>query len=173
MAISSSKKRWIFNLILLLLTLGLVGMVYQQLQRDQQGAETLYQSGIGETVEELSITLPGQPSIVIRAENEAGKIWSIVEPIQARANQKSLQQLLTLLGEPVLSEYSAEGKPLAEYGLEAEAIIVRFNTVVYRLGNLNPVNHLRYILLKDRLLLVDEAVYELLSRGVEGFKENG
>jgi hypothetical protein len=81
--------------------------------------------------------------------------------------------LFTLLGEPILTEYPVAEKDLSTFGLAESAISLRFNSVEYRLGKLNPVNHRRYVLLKDRILLVNEAVYELLMRGVDGFKEKG
>lgn len=146
-------------------------MVYLQLQKDQEGAETLYHKDIGESIHQLVITVPGQAALLI--ESEAGKVgsWKIVKPVMGVANTQSLQQLFTLLGEPILAEYAVEGKDLRSFGLADSAIQVRFNDVEYRLGNLNPVNHRRYVLLKDRVLMVNEAVYELLMRGVDSFKE--
>lgn len=173
MALSSTKKRTIINIVLLVVVAGLAWMVYEQLQKEQQGADTLYDESIGESVTRLAIKLPGQAEVVIVAENADEGLWDIAEPIQGPANKQSLQQLFTLLGEPILMEYPSEGKDLKTFGLADSAISVSFNSVEYRLGNLNPVNHRRYVLLNDRILMVNEAVYELLMRGVDGFKEKG
>ena len=78
-----------------------------------------------------------------------------------------------MLGEPILTEYDLADKDLSTFGLAESAISLSFNAVEYRLGKLGPVNHRRYVLLKDRILMVNEAVYELLMRGVDGFKEKG
>jgi hypothetical protein len=172
-ALSSTLKRTIINVLLLLIVAGLAWMVYLQLQKDQQGAETLYHDDIGEAVKQLSINLPGQAEIVIVAKVADEGVWDIVKPVQAPANNQSLQQLFTLLGEPILMEYDAAGKDLSTFGLAESAIRLSFNSVEYRIGKLNPVNHRRYILLNDRILMVNEAVYELLMRGVDGFKEKG
>ena len=172
MSLSSTLKRQITNIVLLIAVIGLAWLAYLQLQEDQLGAETLYDKGIGESVKQLVVALPGQPEILIEATSDNDdKVWNIVKPIQATAKTQVLQQLLTLLGEAVLAEYPAEGKDLNTFGLAESAIRVRFNSVEYRLGKLNPVNHRRYVLLKDRILMVNEVVYELLMSGVDGFKE--
>ena len=172
--LSSTLKRRVINIALLLAVAGLGWMVYQQLEADQVGAETLYHESIGESVKQISITLPGLPEVLIMAETVEGKdFWRIVTPIQSEASKQSLQQLFTLLSEPILAEYSSADKDLNTFGLAESAIKLRFNSVEYRLGKLNPVNHRRYVLLNERILMVNEAVYELLMRGASGFKEQG
>jgi len=170
--LSTTLKRQIINAVLFLAVMGFAWLVYLQLQKDRAGAETLYDKSIGESVQQLSISLPGQAEIVIKAESDSNeKGWKIMRPIQAKAKRQALQQLLTLLGEAILAEYPAQGKDLNDFGLAESAIRVSFNSVEYRLGNLNPVNHRRYVLLKNRILMVNEVVYELLLSGVNGFKE--
>ncbi|WP_022952615.1 DUF4340 domain-containing protein [Leucothrix mucor] len=165
---SSSSKRRMINLFLLILLAGLGYLAYQQVQIENKGAETLYDPAIGESVDEVTILLPGQPAIRF----ESGQPdWQIVSPIEAKADSRYLQQLFTLLSESVLAEYVAADQDLAAFDLTDKAIRVRFNQVEYALGSLNPVNHRRYVLLNQRILLVNEAVYELLSRGVDGFRE--
>ena len=172
MPLSSTLKRQMINVLLLLGVVGLAWVVYLQLQEDQAGAETLYQDGIGETMRTVSIRVPGQPEILIESEaTDTKMLWKIVKPVQTGASTQSLQHLFTLLSEPILVEYPAADKDLRAFGLAESAIVLRFNAVEYRLGNLNPVNYRRYILLNDRILMVNEAVYELLTRGVDGFKE--
>ena len=171
MALSSTQKRTLINVVLILVVAGLAWMVYLQLQKDQQGAETLYDESIGESVTTIAIQLPNRAEIIIVAKDGDQGIWDIVKPLKLAASKQSLQQLFTFLGEPILAEYNAEGKDLKTFGLADNAIRLTFNSVEYRLGNLNPVNYRRYVLLKDRVLMVNEAVYELLMRGVDGFKE--
>jgi len=165
---SSSSKRRMINLFLLVMLAGLGYLAYQQVQIENKGGETLYDPAIGESVDEVTILLPGQPAIRL----ESGEPdWQIVAPIEAKADSRYLQQLFTLLSESVLAEYAAADQDLAAFDLTDKAIRVRFNQVEYALGSLNPVNHRRYVLLNQRILLVNEAVYELLSRGVDGFRE--
>lgn len=172
--LSSTLKRRIINVALLVAVAGLGWMVYLQLEEDQVGAETLYHESIGESVRQISITLPGLPEVLIVAETVEGKdLWRIVAPIKSKANKQSLQQLFTLLSEPILAEYSSVDQDLSTFGLAESAIKLRFNSVEYRLGKLNPVNHRRYVLLNERILMVNEAVYELLKRGASSFKEQG
>ena len=165
---SSSSKRRVINLLLLTILAGLGYLAYLQVQIERQGVVTLYDPAIGESVDEVTIILPGQTPIRL----ESGQPdWHIVAPLEVKADSRYLQQLFTLLSEPVLAEYAAADQDLAAFDLTDKAIRVRFNQVEYALGSLNPVNHRRYVLFNQRILLVNEAVYELLSRGVDGFRE--
>ena len=170
MSLSSSAKRKVINIILLIMVVVLAWLVYSQLQKDQAGAETLYHESIGDSVQRLEIALPGKETLMIESGGNESDVWNITQPVMGIASKQALQQLFTLLGEPVLAEYSAMGKDLDDFGLAASSIRVRFNSVEYRLGKLNPVNHQRYILLNDKILMVNEAVYELVQLGVDGFK---
>lgn len=165
---SSSSKRRVINLLLLIILAGLGYLAYLQVQVERQDVATLYDPAIGESVDEVTIILPGQTPIRL----ESGQPdWRIVAPLEVKADSRYLQQLFTLLSEPVLAEYAAADQDLAAFDLTDKAIRVRFNQVEYALGSLNPVNHRRYVLFNQRILLVNEAVYELLSRGVDGFRE--
>lgn len=163
---TGTNKRRFINLVLFLVVLLGAWFIYLQLQKDRQGADTVYSEKVGDLMHSISIKLPAEPEIKMQAD---GSDWIMVQPVQAKASTQALQQLTTLLSEPIQAEYSADGKKLSEFGLAETAIRVRFNEVEYALGNLNPVNHYRYVLLDERILLVNEVVYELLSRGIDGF----
>ena len=165
---TGTRKRLLMNLCLLVLVAGLGWMAYQQVKNDNKGVDTLYSEAIGDTMNEIRISVPGQPEIVLSAE---GDDWFITQPIQAKANPKSLRHLLTLMAEPILKTYEVEGKTLETYELGAKAIRVNFNGIEYALGKLNPLNRQRYILLENKILMANEVVYELINRGVDGFKE--
>lgn len=165
---SSTRRRLITNILLLSIACLLGWLVYQVIQEKQRGAETLFSDGIGNVMNTISIQLPEQPEIKMHAE---GANWKMTEPFTANVSTKSLQHLTTLLAEPILAVYQSEGKRLSDYGLDDSAIRVRFNGVEYLLGSLNPINHHRYVLQGKRILMVNEVVYELLSRGVNGFTE--
>ena len=163
----TNKRRYI-NLVLFFVVLICSWFIYLQIEKDQRGADTAYSEKVGDLMRSISIKLPDEPEIVMQAD---GANWIMTKPVQAKASTKALQQLTTILSEPIQAEYSSVGKVLSEFGLEDTAIRVRFNDVEYALGKLNPVNHYRYVLLDERILLVNEVVYELLSRGINGFIE--
>lgn len=168
MPYSGSAKRRIINVLLIIMAISLSWVIYAHLKRAQQAPEVLYQDSIGQLMQRIQVKLPGQPTILMQAE---GALWVMTQPIEASVNTQALQQLTTLLYEPIQAQYPVEGKKRSDFGLDDSAISVSFNGVEYRLGDLNPVNHLRYVLHEDRILMVNEVVYELLSRGVDGFIE--
>jgi len=167
---SSSRKRKNTNIFLLFVVCSLSWLVYLQIKKDEQRPKVLYSDQMGEQVEGIRIQRPQQPDIEMVTGTPK---WKMTQPVVAKVNMQALRQLLTLLSEPILASYPAEGKLLVRYGLGAKAIIVTFNQVEYRLGDLNPMNHQRYVLFDGQILLVNEVVYELLSRGIQGFKEDG
>ena len=96
--------------------------------------------------------------------------------LELKRNETKFKSYLSALKQEELQTeanfiMNSMGKDLDDFGLAASSIRVRFNSVEYRLGKLNPVNHQRYILLNDKILMVNEAVYELLQLGVDGFKD--
>ena len=165
---TGTRKRLLINLCLLALVAGVGWMAYQQIQKDNSGVDTLYTDTIGDTMREIRISVPGKEELVLSAE---GEDWFITQPIQEKANPKSLRHLLTLMAEPILKTYDVDGKSLDTYDLGKTAVRVTFNDVEYAFGKLNPVNRQRYILLENKILMANEVVYELLNRGVDGFKE--
>lgn len=165
---TGTRKRLLMNLCLLLLVVGVSWLAYQQVQKDNAGVDTLYSDSIGDTMQEIRILVPGKEEVVLSAK---GEDWFITQPVKAPANPKSLRHLLTLLAEPIMTTYDVEGKALDTYDLGAAAIRVKFNGIEYALGKLNPLNRRRYILLENKILMANEVVYELLNRGVDGFKE--
>lgn len=165
---SGTNKRRFINILLLFVVLLCAWLIYLQVEKEQRGPDTVYSEKVGDLMRTIRIQLPEQPEIMMEA---SGSDWLMTQPVQAKVSTQSLQQLTTLLSEPIQAEYSTEGKVLSEFGLEEGAIRVRFNEVEYVLGNLNPINHYRYVLLDQRILLVNEVVYELLSRGISGFIE--
>ncbi|PID47616.1 MAG: hypothetical protein CSB47_00395 [Proteobacteria bacterium] len=167
---SGSDKRRIINILLLLVVCVLAWLIVQKVQKEQRGPDTLYSDAIGKVMTRISIQLPHQPVIMMQAQ---GASWQMTAPLSAKVNTQALQQLTTLLYEPIQAKYPVEGKDLSAFGLGESAIRVQFNDVEYALGALNPVNHYRYVLHNQQILMVNEVVYELLSRGVVGFVEEG
>lgn len=165
---SGTNKRRIIIFVLVFAVSLLAWLIYLQIQKEQRGAETLFNDEIGNVMNTISIQLPEQPEIKMHAE---GADWKMTAPFTADVSTKSLQHLTTLLAEPIQAIYQSEGKDLSDFGLDDSAIRVRFNGVEYMLGSLNPINHHRYVLQGKRILMVNEVVYELLSRGVNGFTE--
>ncbi|RVU81773.1 hypothetical protein EOL70_25640 [Leucothrix sargassi] len=165
---TGTQKRQLINICLLVFVAVLAYLAYQQVQEDNKGVDTLYSDAIGDTMTEIRIQVPKQEALVLNAQ---GEDWFISAPVQAKANAKSLRHLLTLLAEPILTTYDATGKDLDTYDLGEAAVKVSFNDVEYALGKLNPVNRQRYILLDNKILMANEVVYELLTRGVDGFRE--
>ncbi|CAB1277100.1 DUF4340 domain-containing protein [Candidatus Nitrosacidococcus tergens] len=93
---------------------------------------------------------------------EKGK-WEIVAPIQAPANIVKVETLLDILKTPSYSHYSVENINLGELKLNLPEINLYLNNTKFGFGSTEPINHRRYVLLKDTVHLVDDIVFPSIS----------
>lgn len=163
-----NKKRLIQNGLLLLLVLVLAAFVWKnQDQARKNRPSTLYDERVGDEASEIRIVREGQADVVLKREEDT---WKVTEPLEFVADKEKVRHLFTLLSENAETNYSIEGKDLAQYGLEKERLSVSFNGVKYIFGKLNEISMQRYILKGDTLYLISETVSGLLQQGSDSFK---
>ena len=114
---SGTNKRRIIIFVLVFAVSLLAWLIYLQIQKEQRGAETLFNDEIGNVMNTISIQLPEQPEIKMHAE---GADWKMTAPFTADVSTKSLQHLTTLLAEPIQAIYQSEGKDLSNFGLDVD-----------------------------------------------------
>lgn len=161
---SLSMRRLGLNLVLLLMVLGLAGLVWWQLQQQEQQAQS---------ARLLPLTFAEVNSILVERNLEGvasklelkreGEQWYLAQPVVAEANAIKLRQLVTLLDEKVEASYNRANKDLNTYGLASRELSVSFNGHQLVFGNTNPVSNHRYILNGEQIQLVNETVYSLLK----------
>lgn len=161
---SLSMRRLGLNLVLLLMVLGLAGLVWWQLQQQEQQAQS---------ARLLPLTFAEVNSILVERNLEGvasklelkreGEQWYLAQPVVAEANAIKLRQLVTLLDEKVEASYNRANKDLNTYGLASRELSVSFNGHQLVFGDTNPVSNHRYILNGEQIQLVNETVYSLLK----------
>lgn len=161
---SLSMRRLDLNLVLLLMVLGLAGLVWWQLQQQEQQAQS---------ARLLPLTFAEVNSILVERNLEGvasklelkreGEQWYLAQPVVAEANAIKLRQLVTLLDEKVEASYNRANKDLNTYGLASRELSVSFNGHQLVFGDTNPVSNHRYILNGEQIQLVNETVYSLLK----------
>lgn len=161
---SLSMRRLGLNLVLLLMVLGLAGLVWWQLQQQEQQAQS---------ARLLPLTFAEVNSILVERNLEGvasklelkreGEQWYLAQPVVAEANAIKLRQLVTLLDEKVEASYNRANKDLNIYGLASRELSVSFNGHQLVFGDTNPVSNHRYILNGEQIQLVNETVYSLLK----------
>ena len=107
--------------------------------------------------------------IVIQRENgdiefsHTANGWQMLSPHQVRAHDFRIKHLLNLLETPILKSYDIDELALESYGLKPPRASIRYNDIEILFGNTNPVNNWRYLQTENKLLLVYEEIYPLLS----------
>jgi hypothetical protein len=166
----TQSRRLLLNLALLLLVVGLGAFVWWQSNAQHKAPETLLGFGKAD-VTRITITRhpgTGKPDS-IKLEKQGGH-WQMLEPQQFAVNPTMIAQLFTLLDETVEASYDATGKDLKQYGLAPANVALSFNNETLLLGAENPVSHTRYFLHGGKIKLASEAVYGLLTGGVEEWR---
>lgn len=166
------NKRLGWNLLLLLLVVALAGLAWWQAHRPAAPQPRLLNLSRAEVQQVIITRQPDTAQQSVLHLQRAGERWRITAPRQLATNPAKISQLFTLLDETVSASYPAEGKDLAQYGLQPPALKVQFNDSTLLLGAENPVSRQRYFLRDGQLMLASEAVYGLLNSDVLNWVSN-
>lgn len=89
--------------------------------------------------------------------------WRMLKPVAIDANDFRIKSLLDLLATQSLASYEPDELELNKFGLDAAKTSIRLNDLIINFGITNPVNNNRYVLVNDRVHLISDQFYPLLS----------
>ncbi len=95
--------------------------------------------------------------------DKPGTHWRMTQPVEIDANDFRINTLLDMLASDSLASYDASTLSLEKFALAPAATSITFNATMIAFGNTNPVNHNRYVMIGDRVHLVADMYYPLLS----------
>ena len=152
------QSRALLNLFLLLLVIALAAYLFldQEDQQAEPGQLTLLSA---EEITRIKIT---HNERVITLEKHEDT-WLMLSPIQAHANAFRINTVLKLLDTVSQADYMAADLDLDKYGLASTTTTIELNDSRIVFGILNPINNLRYILIDEKVHLIDDHFYPLLS----------
>jgi hypothetical protein len=152
------RSRLLLNFVLLALVIALVIIVYSS--TDEHAHEvTLLTTLSPDAITDIRIH-HNQRETVLHKQDDG---WKMTQPISIEANGFRINTLLKLLTATSQADYAVAGLDLAQYGLEKPATSIRFNDLEIAFGISNPVNGLRYVRIGERVHLIDDSFYPLLS----------
>lgn len=103
---------------------------------------------------------------------EAGN-WRIVKPIQANANPTRIKLILGLLSTRSHNQFKPDPSlSLQQFDLEPAKISLRLNDKVFNFGDIDALNHYRYIQHNDVIHLIEDTIAPLLNAGAASFIDN-
>jgi len=147
------NPRTFLNVVLVLLMMVLAVVVYFQPGLKEEPAGKLLTTLNPQQVKELRLSNE-QGEVVLRHE---GGEWQLQQPLMIAADKVHVEQLLHWFTVSSVQSYAAEGHDLAKFGLDQPQAILSADGVELRFGNLDPLNHRRYLLLNGAIHLVAES----------------
>jgi len=94
---------------------------------------------------------------------KSGTHWRITSPVDIAANDFRIRTILNLLSTVSHSEYAADSLDLEKYSLAQAKTSITFNKLRIDFGMINPINNYRYVKINNRVHLIDDHHYPLLS----------
>jgi len=121
-------------------------------------------------IEEITeIRIPREQGKDIVFNKRDDTTWFMLKPYPVKAHQFRLNTLLGLTQTLIQKSYDADSLNLSDYALEQPRARIIFNTTEISFGKINPVNNKRYLLAENKILLLDDQIYPLVSAQASSF----
>lgn len=118
-------------------------------------------------IKNIEIHKANKPNIIFIKKPD--NIWYMTKPYQVKAHQFRLNTLLGLTQAPVREAHDAAALNLADYALDKPRAHITFNETDILFGKTNPINNKRYLLAENKMLLINDQTYPLVSAHASSF----
>ncbi|MCW8934780.1 MAG: DUF4340 domain-containing protein [Gammaproteobacteria bacterium] len=95
--------------------------------------------------------------------------WYMQSPYKIHAHQFRLNSLLGLTQIPVNKSYEIDELILADYALDKPRAHITFNNTDVFFGKINSLNNKRYLLAENKMVLINDQTYPLVSAHASSF----
>jgi hypothetical protein len=161
------KSRVLLNLLLLLgiVVLGLVARFEPGIEAppDSAAITTLK----ADDVHRIHINRPVRDDLVL--ERKTGQDWQIERPVPLPADDFKVRALTRLAEQQPVRSYPANEMDLAELQLAPPYASAILNDTAIEFGNLDPIDQLRYVRVRDRVYLIPDNYLPLMETGFSQF----
>ena len=157
------RRRWILNLLLLILVAALSTAVRQDLELELE-VPTLTGLTPGD-IAEVVLERPEAPAIRITRSPED---WRMEAPYKAEADGTRMDQLMRIASTPIhrTLPYAAGHQQL---GLDPPGVRLTLDGLELRFGDLDPVDQRRYVAIGDQVYLIDDGFQHHLIASPEDY----
>jgi len=157
------NSRTLINIILLLVLLAFIGFYInnKNITTDTQKLTTLSLDEINI----IKIPRDGKTDIVLKKATSLNgdAIWFIVKPYSIKAHQFRVNTLLSLSQSPIDESFDSSTLNLQHYALDKPRARIIFNDTEILFGKTNPLNSKRYLKTNNKLVLIADESYPLIS----------
>lgn len=152
-ALTMRRSRWLFNVLLALVVIGLGVTLWLSQQSTPPPAPPPVSDIALNDIQRISVRHDN--NLVTLKRTSADRAWRLVAPASARPDPVHIASLMTLARAHAGRDYPLGAIPDTTTGLGHQAVIVRFNQAApIRLGGPGPAPGTRYVATAHRLLLV-------------------
>jgi len=155
------KSRWIIN-ILLLVAIGALSLVAHFMPGTDEQPDTVPITSLSkDQLRRIHINRPIREDLVL-LKNAAGN-WDIDRTPALPADRLQMNALLNLAEQPAVRSYPAADLELSQLQLDPPYATVFLNDTAVELGNLDPIEGLRYVRIADRVHLIPDNYIQLIE----------
>ena len=159
------KSRWLLNLVLLVLIIGIVAFLYLRPQKGE-GDTPSYEVSALKMSDFNRVTIEFPTKAPVAFEKIDG-YWHLVQPYKARAEQRMVQAVLSVIAGTTIHKFPAND--LARFGLDTPKLKVKLNDEEFLFGTYNTLTSEQYVAYKDAVYLLPVSYSEAAGTQVVEF----
>ncbi len=157
------KKRWLLNLLLLALVVGIALFLHFRPKPDDQSAKEYEISSLKMAgFNAAKVEFPAQAPVAFE---KVDGFWRMVAPYQSRADQMSVQRILSIIA--AKTKVKLPATDLAKYGLDNPLLKLKLTdasaTHEFAFGTYNPVTEEQYVGFNNAVYLLPGSYSEAAS----------
>lgn len=157
------KKRWLLNLLLLTLVVGIALFLHFRPQDEVQSAKDFEVSALKMAdFTNAKVEFPAQAPVAFE---KVDGFWRMTAPYKSRADQMSVQRILSIIA--ARTKVKLPATDLTKYGLDNPLLKLKLTdagaTHEFAFGTYNPVTEEQYVGFKDAVYLLPGSYSEAAS----------
>jgi hypothetical protein len=157
------KNRWLLNLLLLALVVGIALFLHFRPQNEVQSAKDFEVSALKMAdFTNVKVEFPAQAPVAFEKVNG---FWRMTAPYKSRADQMSVQRILSIIA--ARTKVKLPATDLTKYGLDNPLLKLKLTdasaTHEFAFGTYNPVTEEQYVGFKDAVYLLPGSYSEAAS----------
>lgn len=161
------RSRWLLNLVLLVLIIGIVVFLYLN-PKKQEGDTPTFEVSTMKMSEFDHIVIEFPTKAPVTFEKIDG-FWFLDKPYKARAEQRAVQGVLSIIAGTTIHKFPADD--LARFGLDTPKLKVKLNNEEFLFGTYNTLTSEQYVAYKGAIYLLPVSYSEAASTQVVEFLE--
>jgi len=153
------SKRLLLNLLLVVVLSLLIGLAFLN---PRETVKPLAFSKLEfNTVDSIIIEHKQQRTAI----KKSGEVWQITEPFLAEADEFRIQAMLNILAESNATHYDIAEADYEKFSLNPPLATLTLNQQRFLFGSTSAVNNQRYVLTNNKLFLISDTHFALISSG--------